>query len=178
MCVQSFSHVWLFATTWTVTHQFPLSMESPGKNTRVGWQFLLERIFPVQGLNRCLSVSSALAGGVFTTMPPGKPSLPQNWIQNSKFMLSPKFFSHSTLSDYIHSLHTHSSVLYRVFKNALKESLKGCCIFIWNWSTIIFKKQNPFWGYFQTRVVFQEGDSQYNEMEYFSCIFRICVQQW
>ena len=27
------SHVWLFVTPWTVVHQAPLSMDSPGKNT-------------------------------------------------------------------------------------------------------------------------------------------------
>ena len=28
---------WLFVTPWTVAHQGPLSMNSPGKNTEVGW---------------------------------------------------------------------------------------------------------------------------------------------
>ena len=34
--------------------QTPLSMDSPGKNTGVGGQFLLQGIFLIQGLNPCL----------------------------------------------------------------------------------------------------------------------------
>ena len=40
---QSFSHVWLFVTPWTVANQAPLSMEfSPGKNTGVCRHSLLQ----------------------------------------------------------------------------------------------------------------------------------------
>ena len=39
------------ATLWTVAHQAPLPMDSPGKNTRVGCHFLLQGMFPTQGLN-------------------------------------------------------------------------------------------------------------------------------
>ena len=42
----------------------------PGKNTGVGSHFLLQGIFLTQESN---PVSSALAGGFFTTVPPGKP---------------------------------------------------------------------------------------------------------
>ena len=38
-------------TPWTVTHQAPLSQDSPGKNTGVGCHFLLQGTFPTQGLN-------------------------------------------------------------------------------------------------------------------------------
>ena len=47
------------------------SWDSLGKNTGVGCHAILQGIFPTQGLN--LSVSSALAGRFFTTVPPGKP---------------------------------------------------------------------------------------------------------
>ena len=43
-----------FATPWTVALQAPLSMGSPGKNTGVGCHFLLQGIFPTQGLISCL----------------------------------------------------------------------------------------------------------------------------
>ena len=43
--VKSLSHVQLFATPWTVAHQAPPSMDSPGKNTGVGCHFLLQGIF-------------------------------------------------------------------------------------------------------------------------------------
>ena len=35
----------LFETPWTVAHQAPLSMGISVKNTRVGYHFLLQRIF-------------------------------------------------------------------------------------------------------------------------------------
>ena len=58
-----FSHVWLFATLWTVAHQTPLSMDSPGKNTGVGCYALLQGIFPTQGSNPCLSCLLHWQGG-------------------------------------------------------------------------------------------------------------------
>ena len=45
------SHVWLFATLWTIAHQASLSMDFPGKNTGMGCHFLLQGIFPAQGSN-------------------------------------------------------------------------------------------------------------------------------
>ena len=36
VCAQLLSHVWLFATPWTVACQAVLSMDFPGKNTAVG----------------------------------------------------------------------------------------------------------------------------------------------
>ena len=56
MCVyaQSLSHVPLFATPWTVTHQAHCPWNSPGKNTGAGSHFLFQGIFPTQGLNLCL----------------------------------------------------------------------------------------------------------------------------
>ena len=40
---------WLFETPWTVTHQSPLSMNSPGQNTGVVSCSLSRGIFPTQG---------------------------------------------------------------------------------------------------------------------------------
>ena len=42
------NHVQLFATPWAVA---PLKWDFPGKNTGVGWHFLLQEIFLTQGLN-------------------------------------------------------------------------------------------------------------------------------
>ena len=72
MC--SLSHVRLFVTSWTVAHQAPL-WNFPAKNTGVGCHFLLQGIFATQGSNPCLFSSPALAGRLFTTVPPGKPIL-------------------------------------------------------------------------------------------------------
>ena len=42
------------ATPWTVAHQAPLSIDSPGKDTEMGCHVLLQEIFPTQGSNLCL----------------------------------------------------------------------------------------------------------------------------
>ena len=54
MSAQSLSHVSLFATPWPAAPSVPLSRYSPGKDTGVGCHFLLQGIFPTQGLNPCL----------------------------------------------------------------------------------------------------------------------------
>ena len=46
-----FSCVLLFAILWTVAYQAPLPWDFPGKNTGVGCCALLQKIFPIQGLN-------------------------------------------------------------------------------------------------------------------------------
>ena len=65
-----FSHVWLFATPWTVARQAPLSM---GFSRQEYWSGLLcppPGDLPDPGIK---SASSALAGKFFITVPPGKP---------------------------------------------------------------------------------------------------------
>ena len=56
-----------FASPWTA--RLLCLREFPGKNTGMGCHFLLQGIFPTQGLKQ---TSPALAGGFFTTEPPGK----------------------------------------------------------------------------------------------------------
>ena len=51
---RSLSRVWLFVTPRTVALQAPLFMGFPNKNTGVGCHFLLQGVFPAQGLNRHL----------------------------------------------------------------------------------------------------------------------------
>ena len=48
------SHVWLFRTPWTVASRLLCPWNFPGKNTGVGSHFLLQGIFPLQGLIPCL----------------------------------------------------------------------------------------------------------------------------
>ena len=56
MCrrAQLLSHVWLLATPWTVAHQAPLSMGLSRQEYWSGLPFLLQGIFPTQGLNLSL----------------------------------------------------------------------------------------------------------------------------
>ena len=62
MCAQSLNHVHLFATPWTVACQAPLSMWCSSKNSGVGCHFLVQGIFPTQGLNLCLHRPRLLSG--------------------------------------------------------------------------------------------------------------------
>ena len=66
-CAQFLSHIWLFATPWTVAHQAPLSM---GFTRQEYWSRLP---FPPPGDLPDPGIeprSPALAGGFFTTEPP------------------------------------------------------------------------------------------------------------
>ena len=45
------SHVHFLATLWTVAARLLCPWDFPGKNTGVGYHFLLQGIFPTQGLN-------------------------------------------------------------------------------------------------------------------------------
>ena len=58
-----------FVTQWAVAHQAPLSVGFLRQNFGVCFQFLLQEIFPTPGIEL---KSPALAGGFFTTEPPGK----------------------------------------------------------------------------------------------------------
>ena len=87
--VLSLRHAWLLATPWTVAHQAPLSMGSPGRNTGVGCHALLQGGFPTQGPNpgfqhyrqilSCLSHqrSPKILGWVACPFPRGSPQ-PRN----------------------------------------------------------------------------------------------------
>ena len=57
----------LFKTPWTIPDRLLCPWDFLGKNTGVGYHFLLQGIFLIQGLNLC----PALAGRFFTTEPPG-----------------------------------------------------------------------------------------------------------
>ena len=69
-----FSWIPLFVTTWTVACQAPLPMEFSRQEYWSGCYFLLQGIFPNQGLNLSLlncRWSPTIAGGFFTTEPLG-----------------------------------------------------------------------------------------------------------
>ena len=68
-----FSHVWLFATLWTVAHQVPLSMWF---SRQVVFQVLLQAIFLTQGSNpRLLRLPHRQAG----SLPLAPPEKPYDW---------------------------------------------------------------------------------------------------
>ena len=99
MLVFRLGHFPLFVTPWPVAHQAPLFMGLLGENTGAGCHFLLQGIFPTQGLN--LSLLPWLAGGFFTAESPRKPIYMNIYIFTVN-SLGQKF---STENDFNHAPH-------------------------------------------------------------------------
>ena len=69
-----------FATPWTVVHQAPLSIGFPRQESWSGLPFPSPGDLPIPGTE---PKSPALAGGFFTTEPPGKTSLQEATCLNT-----------------------------------------------------------------------------------------------
>ena len=67
VCVQSLSHVRLFATAWTVAHQAPLSMKFSRQEYWSRLPFPTPGDLPNPGTQPASLPSPALTGGLFTT---------------------------------------------------------------------------------------------------------------
>ena len=67
------SHVWLFATPWTVALKASRSMEFSRQEYWSGLPYPPPGDLPDLGIEPMSPASLALAGGFFTTEPPGKP---------------------------------------------------------------------------------------------------------
>ena len=67
------SHVQLFETPWTVACQAPLYMEFSRQESWNGLPFPPPGDLPNPGIERTSFASSALAGELFSTEPPGRP---------------------------------------------------------------------------------------------------------
>ena len=64
-----------FTTPWTVAHQAPLSMRFSRPENGSGLPFPPPGYLPYAGTEPMSPASPALAGGSFTTEPPGKPQM-------------------------------------------------------------------------------------------------------
>ena len=85
MHAQSLSHVQLFATSWTAARQAPLSMGLFFRQEYwSGVPFLPPGDLSDPGIEPASSASPALAGGFFTTVPPGKPQKVGYFPYNTK----------------------------------------------------------------------------------------------
>jgi len=76
------SHVWLFVTPWTLTHQSLLFMGFPRQEYWSRLPFPPPGHLPNPGIEPSSPVAPALAARFFTTEPPGKPCLlvlPPKW---------------------------------------------------------------------------------------------------
>ena len=77
VCAQSLSSVQFFVTPWTASSQALLSMEFSRQEQWSGLPFPAPGGLPDPGIAPWSPVSPALAGGLFTTEPPGKYGLMQ-----------------------------------------------------------------------------------------------------
>ena len=73
--VQSLSRVWLSVTPWAVACQAPLCMEFSRQEYWSGLSFPPPGSLPHPRIEPVTLASPALAGGFFTTRPPGKPDV-------------------------------------------------------------------------------------------------------
>ena len=85
--------------TIEVTNQAPLLWCSPGKNTGVGCDVLLQGIFPTQGSNLCLLCLLHWQVGPLLLVLPGKPP------QRKENSVSPETHGHATWGKYQGSFH-------------------------------------------------------------------------
>ena len=74
MCAQPLSCVWLFGAPWTVACQAPLSLGFFQQDYWSGLPYPPPGDPPDSGIRHISPESPALAGGFFTTEPPGKPT--------------------------------------------------------------------------------------------------------
>ena len=74
MCAQLLSCVQLFTIPWTVAHQAPLPMGFPRQEYWSGLLLPPPGDLSNPGIKPMSSAPPALAGGYFTTEPPGKPN--------------------------------------------------------------------------------------------------------
>ena len=74
------SHIGLFVTPWTIACKAPLSMEFSRQESWSGLPFPTPRDIPHPGIEPIFLACPSLAGGFFTTMPPGKPERAQDSV--------------------------------------------------------------------------------------------------
>ena len=104
------SLVLLFATPWTVACQAPLSIEFPRQVYWGGLPFPTPGDIPDPGIESWSLLSSALAGGFFTTGPPGKYPLSQQLLLISVKLpvnLSGQTHAHMCTCMHAHTPHLH-----------------------------------------------------------------------
>ena len=88
-----FSHVWLYATLWTVACQAPLSMNSSGKNAGLGCHALLQGLFSTKNWT-CISYDCCIGREVLPLTPHCKPLYTHSssvqfslWIESNSLQL-------------------------------------------------------------------------------------------
>ena len=130
VCARTLSCVGLFATSWTITHQAPLSMEFSRQEYRSGLPFPSPGDLHDPGIK---PVSPALAGRFFTTVSPGKEH------KDNKVFLA---FGWNTCTESCLWMIIYFPLLFRVlegFWRAVTDDIVDfCCIFFNEHLSFIF----------------------------------------
>ena len=87
MCVQLLSHIWLFATPWTVFHQASLPMGFPRQECWSRFPFPSPEDLPDPRIEPTSLAFLARAGRFFIAEPPWKPCYPSIFMYNWFTML-------------------------------------------------------------------------------------------
>ena len=124
---QLHSYVWLVATTWTAARQAPLSVGFSRQKYWSGLPCPSPGDLPDPGIEPASPESSASTGGLFTTVPPGKPWKPQRGLLAPLWSSFTSFYSPTFMSVHPGSL----AVLYMA-DLALIPNLCTGCFSAWN----------------------------------------------
>ena len=128
MCV--FSLIQLFEIPWTIACQAPLSMDFTTQEYWSGLSFPTAREHPDPGIKKESLAFPALAGWLFTTVPPGKPYLIVAAFKMSPW--NPPYFGRATnFSVYI-------------WVNFILFLLKIMHFYFWRSKNVTFTRLNLF----------------------------------
>ena len=128
------SIIWLLAMLWTVAHRSPLSLGFPRQEYWTELPFHTPGDLPDPETELMFPESLALAGGYFTTEPPGEEVTPPFcWCHWS-------VFTNSILLEYIHN-HLFACV-YSSFQTTISEL--SCCQRDWWPSSLRYSVTGPF----------------------------------
>ena len=121
-----FSRAQFFVTSWSVARQALLSMGFPGKNTGVGCHFLLQEIFPTQGLNpglpHCRQTLYHLSHLTITSF---LPSLLECSLLYTKTHIHSYTFSYTYVCIHTHT-HTQTDFIFNIKMPPYCTHCPGC----------------------------------------------------
>ena len=113
-CVLScFSCVQLFVTLWTVAHQAPLSMDSPGKNTGVGCHALLQGNLPTPEIKPTSIAAPALQAESWL---PSHQVIPRTYCCFTFFLYKGKLSSMCTFPCVLNNRNTNNKTCNALLK--------------------------------------------------------------
>ena len=115
MCntLRRFSHVWLCVTLWTVAHQAPLSMDSPGKNTGVGCHALLQGNLPTPEIKPTSIAAPALQAESWL---PSHQVIPRTYCCFTFFLYKGKLSSMCTFPCVLNNRNTNNKTCNALLK--------------------------------------------------------------